>query len=88
MGYICTSDHPDYELVDLIRKTLLPGEYMLVINIANQIILSGLDTRNPKLAVWDRDFYEGERYVELLAAYSVKAMMLGETARNLLIERR
>lgn len=88
MGYICKSDYPPDELMDLISKILLPGEYILSINLASQIILCGLDTRNPKLAIWEWDFYEGERYVELLAVYSAKAMMRGESARNLLIERR
>lgn len=88
MIYICKSDHPDYELVDVITDLLIPGEYVLAINRANQIILCGLDTRNPKLAVWEYDWYEGERYVDLRAVYSAEAMMRGETARNLLIEMR
>lgn len=39
MGYICKSDNPDYELVDLIRKTFIPGEYMLVMLVDDQIII-------------------------------------------------
>lgn len=84
MGYICKSDNPDYELVDLIRKTFIPGEYMLVMLVDDQIIICGLDTRNPKLIVWEYDFYEGERYIELRAVYSADAMMQGKAAFNLM----
>ena len=84
MGYICKSAYPPDELTDFIRKTLIPGEYVLTINLSNQMILCGLDTRNPKYAIWEWDFYEWERYVELCAVYSADDMLKGETAFNLM----
>lgn len=86
MGYVCRSCYPPDELVHLIRKTLTPGEYILGINRANEMILCGLDTRNPKYDIWDWDFYEGERYIELFAVYSATDMLKGETANNIIKE--
>lgn len=86
MGYICKSDYPPDELKDFIRNTLTPGEYVLAINLSNQMILCGLDTRNPNYAIWELDFYDWERYVELCAVYSAEDMLLGKTAFNLLKE--
>ena len=87
MGYICKSNYPPDELVDVINKSFPPGDYVLSIDIGSQLILCGLDTRNPKINVWEYDFYEGERYVELCAVYSADDLLRGRTARNLLIVR-
>lgn len=84
MGYICTLNFPYSELADLIRKTFTPGEYVLAINRASEMILCGLDTRDPKYAIWEWDFYEGERYIELCAVYSADDMLKGKTAFNLM----
>lgn len=84
MGYVCTSYFPDAELADLISKTFTPGEYILAINRSNQMILCGLDARDPKYPIYEWDFYEGERYIELCAVYSADDMLEGKTAFNLL----
>lgn len=84
MGYICKSDYPPTELADLITSALSPGEYILGINLANQMMLCGLDTRQPNYSLWEWDFYEGERYVELCSVYNAERMLYGETAYNLI----